>query len=324
MKFFLGIDGGGTKTAFCLIDEFGKTIASYTTNGSSYREIGIDGVCEILSNGLTAILAISRVEKTDLLAAAFGAPCFGEDSILDEKLNTRVQELFYPTPIKVVNDVEIAAFGALASRPGIHIVSGTGSIAFGRDVNGNTKRCGGWDETFSDEGSCFWLGLRAISLFSKQADGRLPRAALYSIFQEHFSLKSDMDLIQIVHNELLLERSRIASLQMLLLQAAEQGDPSAVKAYKDAITELVLLIKGVRSSLPKLPSPCLVSYSGGLFNIGTRILSPFNAQLKKIDCALVKPAVQPWQGAALLAIDSFASSYLPSVIENMHIFSNSL
>ena len=71
--------------------------------------------------------------------------------------------------MKIVNDSVVGWAGSLGLSSGINLVAGTGSIAYGRNDAGEEARAGGWDERFSDEGSCYWLGMKSLELFQKKA-----------------------------------------------------------------------------------------------------------------------------------------------------------
>jgi N-acetylglucosamine kinase-like BadF-type ATPase len=60
--------------------------------------------------------------------------------------------------VRVMPDAQAAALGALDGRPGVLVLSGTGSIAVGHDGRGRWARSGGFGPLLGDEGSGFWLG----------------------------------------------------------------------------------------------------------------------------------------------------------------------
>jgi len=82
-----------------------------------------------------------------------GIPCYGESEDGDIELEKEIQTAFPGIPVYITNDVEVGWAGSLGLTPGVNVVAGTGSIAFGKDESGKTARCGGWSEFFSDEGS---------------------------------------------------------------------------------------------------------------------------------------------------------------------------
>lgn len=314
MRYFLGIDGGGTKTAFCITDETGFVLAEHTDVGTSYRHRGFDAVCETLELGVNTVLEKAKLTLELLTGICFGAPCYGESRADDAILLRLVTDLFAPLPVRIVNDVVVGYAGALALKSGVHIVAGTGAIAFGRDPSGATARAGGWDEFFSDEGSCYWLGKKAMALFAKQSDGRLPRGPLYDVMREHFELEEDIDFVTAAL-ELAKERESVAKLQLLLLKAAELKDSAAEHAYEEAAQELAQLVTGIRASLRFATNPLPVSYSGGLFRTGERILTPLRKLLTPMGCQLTPARFVPHVGAALLAIESFAPDVLKQLLD---------
>ncbi|MCL2486900.1 MAG: ATPase, partial [Oscillospiraceae bacterium] len=172
MAYYIGVDGGGTKTLFALAGEDMEIIATHTCAGGSYKDKGVAAVVDMLHGGVLRLLSESSVVPSiaigDIAGICFGLPCFGESAEGDRLLSAELTKRFWGTPIAVVNDSEVGWAGSLGMNPGVNIVAGTGSIAFGRDASGRTARCGGWSEFFSDEGSCYWLGRKTMGLFSKQ------------------------------------------------------------------------------------------------------------------------------------------------------------
>ncbi len=74
-----------------------------------------------------------------------------------------IRELIPDSTIYVAGDHVIAHRAAFGTSPGVLVISGTGSIAFGRNQNGETARAGGWGPNVSDEGSAFWVGREAVA-----------------------------------------------------------------------------------------------------------------------------------------------------------------
>lgn len=317
MKHFLGIDGGGSKTQFALCDENGRIIREYTTSGVSYREIGIEKVCELLKDGTDYMLK----GYSNVTGACFGMPCFGENPADDMKAEEQIRKTLAPVPLTIINDVAAAWAGTLAFESGIIILAGTGSMALGRDIHGVIKRTGGWSEFFSDEGSCYWLGKRTLQLFSKQSDGRLPKNRLYDIVRAHFSLENDIDIVGIVETKIMSTRRDVAALQILLYQAAQEGDESARQMYLSAAREIASMIKALRAKMDLRPdSPW--SYAGGVFNVKNLILDPLRECLEDLDMCFVRPRLTPVDGAILFAVDAFDPEAMLNVVNGLKAFRN--
>ena len=181
-----------------------------------------------------------------------------------------------------------------------NIVAGTGSIAFGKNEDGETARSGGWSEWFGDEGSGYWLGVKCVQLFSRQSDGRDEKGPLYHIVREALNLSDDMDIVDLYEAKYLHKRDNIASLQRLLLQAANEGDAYAIEAYAQAAKELYDIVCGVKKQI-FADKDCIVSCSGGIFKTGDVIRKPFVKLLESNGMKLTESKAEPYVGAVLLA-----------------------
>ena len=301
MKFYLGIDGGGTKTLFHLADEHGNILQSYRTIGISYRQYPMDTVLQRIKEGTEACLGAQGLLLKNLSGICIGYPGYGESKERDSALEKELEEMLSPACVKVVNDVVIAWAGALNGKPGIHVVCGTGSIAYGENDLGQSMRCGGWLDYFSDEGSGYWLGRKTMQLFSQQADGRVPKGRLYSILREGLQFMDDLDFIDIMASEYIPYRDKVASMQMYLLEAAREGDRSACEIYESACWELVRLVQSLQTRL-RLSDGFKVTYSGSLFRAEDLMLEPFEKALASIGGRLSPPEKEPVDGAVCIAI----------------------
>jgi len=301
LRYYIGIDGGGTKTAVCVANADELTLSYAKTGGSSWRE---HGVTKVVQNIKDCIHELIGDDFAQIAGIAMGLPCHGESIDGDRALEQAIHEVFTDIPIYFTNDVEVGWAGSIALEPGINIVAGTGSIAFGKDVHGKTARSGGWSEFFGDEGSCYWMGRKVMELFSKQSDGRCPKDELYWTVRREFGLKDDFSFIDLAY-EYSSYRERVASLQFLAERAAKAGSASAIALYDEAVRELCLLVSAVRSTLDFAEKPWIASYSGGLFKAGELILPQFTKAIEKDGGTLMPPQFEPVQGAVLLALQRF-------------------
>jgi len=301
--YYFGVDGGGTKTAFVLIDQEGK-ICSYSIRSScNYIQEGIENFQCILTEGLTDLCKEANITKINIAYSFLGLSSYGEIKEDVPTLKEIVKEILQSDRFQCGNDVEVAWAGSLACQPGINIVAGTGTIGFGKDKYGNSMRASGWDYLGGDEGSAYWLGKKVISLFEKQADARVARTRLYSIVRSKFNLKRDLDFISVIYNRLERKRDKIAGLALLLYQAAKEGDKKAIEIYKKAAFEYSLTIKALLKKLNfDSNEQILVSYSGSVFKAGAYVLHPLAKYLEKENVKLIEPILQPVTGAALYAL----------------------
>lgn len=305
MPFFIGVDGGGSKTAFALSYANGIPIVQTESIGCSYQSVGLERAADIIADGIKKCSTQAGEPLENCAYCCIGIPCWGENAESDSALYELLKQRLPGVPIKAVNDVEVAWAGAQECQPGIHIVAGTGSITYGVAPDGKTARCGGWNEFFGDEGSCYWIGRKGMELFSKEADGRIRKGPLYNIVRKELHLGDDYSFIDEVVTKISPYRDKVAAFQKYVLAAAEAGDTAAIRLYREASIELALLVKALATQLSFENKSFNVTYSGGLFHADTFILEPLRAEIAKIDGELCKPRRTAPEGALLMAINQF-------------------
>jgi N-acetylglucosamine kinase-like BadF-type ATPase len=301
VRTYLGIDGGGSKTAFLLIDERGHVLARHAEGAAYYPQVGVPAVRTLLQRGIATVLDRGE-EKADALSFAFlGLPSYGEDSDLLPRLNALPEGLLPAARYACGNDVVCGWAGALAGSDGINIVAGTGSIAYG-EYRGKRARAGGWGELFSDEGSAYWISREGLSVFSQMSDGRLPRTSFYALVRKHFALSSDLDLCARIYGDGSASRTDLASLAPLVTEAATAGDVAAQTILANAARELTSLVAAVCAQLAPTPGePLPVSWSGSVFRV-PQVRSGFIRELARMThLKAVAPRLPPDAGAALQA-----------------------
>lgn len=316
MKYYLSVDGGGTKTAFLLTDRNGAFKAKYITSGCTYSVMGKEKIFNLLKEGIKELLHKAEINQEQVMYAVWGIPCYGEYEIFDYYIKEKIS-LLLSCPNYFCNDVEIGMAGSLCLNPGIHIVAGTGAIVMGKDFTGRTARANGWHEEFSDEGSAGWLGRETLSLFMKQADFRETKGPLYELVRQKFELQKDIDIVSYYQKHIRNAREKLAAIQMILLQAAKEGDESAVLLYQRAAKELADTVIGVCRQLDFSDEKIMVSYSGGVFKSGEFLITPLKKYLQNQNQTLLEPKFSPLSGGILLAEAKSQQNNLETVVENL-------
>jgi len=316
---YLGVDGGGTKTAFVLIDSDGTIRATHLAAGSYYLTIGLEALGTLLAEGVGAVLAKAGLGSDDIDFAFFGLPAYGEDTTLIEALDRQPGRCLPAGAYLCGNDMICGWAGSLLCQDGISIVAGTGSICYGERA-GRNARCGGWGELFSDEGSAYWIACRGLNLFSRMSDGRARRGPLYEIVRRTLSISEDLDLCAHVFSQLGADRARIAQLSKLVTQAA-LDDGQAMTIVRQAAVELALMVDATRLQLGfTVAEPVPVSYSGGVFdNAGALVLQHFTTSLHAHGRGyeVREPALPPSIGAALYAAKRHGRPLSSAAIERL-------
>ncbi len=303
MGYLLGVDGGGTKTEFVLVDAEGRVRATHQGGSCYYIQIGFDGLHELLAEGVRTVLAQVSGTPEDIDFAFFGLPAHGEDSTAEPMLDVVPEAVLGHRRYVCGNDMICGWAGSLAGADGINIVAGTGSIGYG-EHGGLSARGGGWGEVFSDEGSAYWIAISGLNAFSRMADGRLAKGPLYEIFRQAFELKNDLDICGDVFGREAPSRDKIAAMSKLVSQSAEAGDRVALKIFDSAGYELAAIVDAIRRQLDYAQDePVALSWSGGVFKCGALILDPFQRHLAAFSPMydLRKPLYAPSIGSALYA-----------------------
>ncbi|GAA2915286.1 N-acetylglucosamine kinase [Actinoplanes cyaneus] len=296
---YLGVDGGGTKTAFCLIDDDGAIVATTRTAGIHYLASGIDIIEPLLAEGVTRVCAQAGITPEAITYAFFGIPCHGEVLSDVPKLDALPRAVLGTDRYRCGNDMICGWAGSLGAADGINVVAGTGSIAYGE--NGDRRsRTGGWSELFGDEGSAYWVAVRGLNAFSRMSDGRLPRGPLAGILRTALGLTDDLEAVDVVMNRWQGDRAKIAALSTVVSEAADAGDTVCAAILRDAGRELAAMVDAEARAL-RFPGhqQIPVSYSGGMFTCPP-LLAAFRQSLTgRYD--LREPLFPPDHGAALYA-----------------------
>jgi N-acetylglucosamine kinase-like BadF-type ATPase len=300
---YLGVDGGGTKTRFALIDGDGRLLGEAQLGTTYHPHVGLDGVCAVLAEGVATVLAAAGRTHGDVGYAFFGLPAYGEDSQATARLQACPAAILGHDRYACDNDMVCGWAGSLACADGINIVAGTGSIGYGQR-QGRAARAGGWGEAFSDEGSAYWIAMRGLNLYSRMSDGRLPRGPLHAIFNAHFGLDNDLDICAHVYGGTTYARGDLAQLSVQVAEAARAGDDAAAGIFLEAGRELAGICDALRVALGFEAGEAVpVSYSGGAFSAGDLLLAPLREALHAASptFALRAPMHPPHYGAALYA-----------------------
>jgi N-acetylglucosamine kinase-like BadF-type ATPase len=315
MTRYLGVDGGGSKTAFALIDADGTVIARATAPSSYYFAEGFEVVERVLTQGIADICGQAGIGPADIDAAFFGLPGYGEASADVEQLDAVPGRVLGHDRYSCDNDMVCGWAGSLAGEDGINVISGTGSMTYGERL-GTGHRVGGWGELFGDEGSAYWIATQGLNAFSRMSDGRLARGPLHELLRDRLKISSDLDAVGLVIEQWGGNRTSIAALATTVCEAARHEDAAAKGILAAAAEELATLIETTRVLVGFGEGELVpVSYSGGMFSDGD-FLALFRSALARLPAKfdLRLPLLDPALGAALYAAKHSGHPLSPSSI----------
>ena len=293
-KAFLGVDGGGTKTAF-ILEKDGKEFL-YKEGTIHLSQVSRDDFKKRIKNALDILTKEVGIGKEDIAYTFVSVPGYGQypddEAFIDESL----RELLGSDNFTVGNDCLNAWAGSLNAKPGINLILGTGSIGFGLDDKGESMRCGGWGPLIGDESSGYYIGKKLVNYFTKQSDGRIPRTLLYDEIKKELNIDDDFEIIPLTDA---MTRDQLAGIGKIFSKLLENNDECALGLLDKIAYEAALTINTLGKKL-SFDGEILASYSGGVFNLGNTLTDSIKKYLDE-NIKLVDPYANPTKGALILA-----------------------
>jgi glucosamine kinase len=262
----VGIDGGGTQTRALLADERGEWIAEAVGAGSAVRPREIDRSADIIAGVVREVLENGGRATQRLRVLCVGVAGVGREAERLALLDALVAQQL-ADEVVVQTDFAVALEDAFGDGPGVLLIAGTGSSAFGRGPTGETARCGGWGPIIGDEGGGAWIGRKALSVVAAASDGREPETALTGAVLTAAEASEASELIRWAAAA---TPGTLATLAPVVMSVADSGDLRANAIVSLAVEELALHVRSLarqlftdeRASVP-------VAFTGGLLSKGT-------------------------------------------------------
>ena len=290
MSIFLGIDGGGSQTT-CFIGDENSVVGKGTSAGSNVVRVGERQARESLGAAIrqacsAANISPAKVERTCVGIAGGTGP---EIAAIVRRLLSE----FVSGEIEVVGDMVIAMEAAFGGGPGVIVIAGTGSIAYGRNSSGQTARAGGWGFAISDEGSGHWIGRSAVAALMRAHDeaGAESTSALLESIMKSWGVTTREQLVVTAN-----AAPDFAALLPAVLSAADAGDATACAVLNQAGVELAALAKIVIGRIFGNGEAIPLAVSGGVFCNCELVRRVFYDRLRAgyprllLNAALVEPA----------------------------------
>jgi N-acetylglucosamine kinase-like BadF-type ATPase len=264
----LGIDAGGSKTVAWLADAAGRILGEGRGGGANIHHAGELGTEKVLYEVIQAAVGAD--------APLPGIVCIGMagmDRPDDCAVVTAImRRLGFRGQVLAVNDAFVALTAGADEEPGVVIVAGTGSIAYGVNGAGIAARAGGWGEVYGDEGSAFWVARLALAAVVRASDGRGPQTALTPLVLGHAGTDRIEGLVAQVYARP-DRRQAIAAMAGLVARADADGDAVARDVLSRAADELTLAARSVVEQLGMRGERFRVVLSGGLFKMAPAVAS---------------------------------------------------
>jgi glucosamine kinase len=293
----IGIDGGGTATRAVVLDDQGRELGRGRAGPSLTDRPGSPIEIE------TLVTAAERAVEQAGVTLPVAALCAGLAGVGRDEERAAVEAALATRAIastsRVVTDAEAALYDAFADGPGILVISGTGSIAWGRAEDGREARSGGWGSLIGDEGSGYDIGLRGLRAAVRAADGRVGETELLARFAAGLGTVGPEDLLAWAASA---AKSEIAGLAPLVCELARAGDLIAGAIVDAAVASLTDHVAALLTRLAPWSEPPGLALGGGLLSQGGALRDPLLAALADHPCVPLTGAVDSGLGAARMAL----------------------
>jgi len=260
MLHVLGLDAGGTKTVCLLADEHGNVVAEARRGGANLQAAGELEVEKVLHGVME-----DAIGERPIVPAAICLGIAGVDRPADSAIVRGIMKrIGHQARVLIVNDALVALEAGAPGQPGVVVISGTGSISYGRNAAGEAARSGGWGYVLGDEGSGYWIGRAALRAVLRESDRRGPRTALSALLLKHFGVTQAQGLIHEVYNAN-LKPAAIGALAQSVQAAFSEGDDVALGILRGAANELEAGALSVARRLDLIGQPFAFILAGGIF-----------------------------------------------------------
>lgn len=274
MPLYLGIDGGGTKTV-CVLADDAVMLGTATTGGCNVVRLGEKTACANLQDAIRQTCATAGVQPKDVDAAVIGVAGAASVAEVAAAIRQAMEDLGL-RDIEIVGDNVIAIEAAFGGLPGVVVMAGTGSIAFGRNARAETARAGGYGFAVSDEGSGHWIGRAMVAAALRAFDAG--HDELLNAVMLRWEVKDQGALVRKANS---MPPPDFAQLFPLAVEAATTGESIARSVLHEAGRELAGLALAVLRRLWDERKPVRVALGGGVFSHAASVRKSFYLTLRE-------------------------------------------
>ncbi|MBQ6704412.1 MAG: hypothetical protein IJN19_00180 [Opitutales bacterium] len=323
-KFFVGVDGGGTKTRALIVSADGTRRGSALAGASNPNSVGAEAALANLRRALIDAAESAGIEPH------FEAGFFGisgvNDSVAARYLREKIAafEGVSQNRFLVENDTRSLCAATFGMHSGVVLIAGTGSKCYGRTEDGREWETGGYDFHVSDEASAFDLARRGLTAAVRAADGRGAPTVLKEILFRELQISETGQISQRLHQDSLknpgkpMSKDEIAALARFVDEAYLAGDPVAKEILESAMEDLVKMVTTVIAKLEIPAGTARLGITGGVI-----LHEPCGGIFrKKMELAvpgieIVEPELPPVVGAAIRALSLGGIEITPEIMANL-------
>ena len=301
MSFFLGIDGGGSKTR-CIVGNQTSLLGSGSSSGCNVLRVGEACAQSSLQAAIHEACVQAGVSPRDVARTCAGVAGGGRQEV--SRVLRRMLAGMVGGVIELAGDMEIAFEDAFGVGAGVIVISGTGSIAYGKNSRAETARAGGWGHAISDEGSGHWIGVAAIRAALRARD-RGDNSGLLKDLMNALGVQTVDELLVRVNETPAPDFASLfpvvlsTALGPRVLSAADTGDSIALQVLEYAGEELAKLAETVIKRVFSGGDEVYVSTHGGVLASSAQVKNSLVQHLRARDprTRFLSREIDPAQGA---------------------------
>ncbi len=297
--YVLGIDAGGTKTVCYFADGEGRIVGEGRGGGANLQAHGELEVEKVLHAVIETAVGNRSIIPTAVCLGIAGVDREDDDIIV----RGIMRRLGFRTNALVVNDALIALVAGTGDDPGVVLIAGTGSIAYGVNQDGFAARSGGWGYVLGDEGSGYWIGQQALNAVVRSTDGRGSPTRLAPLVLEHLQLTKVEGLVHEVYDRG-LQRQAVTALGPVVERARAEGDLVAAEIMNAAADELVRAAASVIERLQMRGLAFRIVLAGSMFRLVPWLTEAVVTRLAEVAprATAARLEIEPAVGALHLAL----------------------
>lgn len=299
MRYFLGIDGGGTKTT-CAVGDTSRVLATATAGPGNIVRVGEERARESFLNAVRQACSAAGISPEQVVRTYVGGSGAGRPE-LAAIVRSILSEIL-PGPIDVVGDMQTALEAAFDTGPGVVVNAGTGSFAYGRNQRGQTLRAGGWGFAIGDEGSAHWIGQESVRFVLQESERGTDSAFIETSFVQGlfkaWGVRSFLDLARAGNS---VPPPDFAALFPAVVTSKDEIARNVLREAGRELARLAEVVIGRLFGEGEAIVP--VAMTGGVFRHAELVRQVFYNELRKTDArAQVKTeTVDPVEGALRMA-----------------------
>jgi N-acetylglucosamine kinase-like BadF-type ATPase len=297
--YVIGLDAGGTKTVCLLADLDGRVHAEARAGGANLQAVGELEVEKVLHDVMDRVTGDRSIAPSAIVLGMAGVDRADDAQVMHRVL----RRIGFKARTLITNDALIALVAAVGHDPGVVLIAGTGSIAYGRNARDQAARAGGWGYVLGDEGSGYWIGRHALRAVVRESDGRGHATAMTPLVLAHFGVSKPDDLVHAVYDGA-LKPPAIAAVARAVQAAAEAGDELALQVLTVGARELASSARAVINRLGLRDEAFDIVLSGGVMQAVPRLAAEVETQLTIMAprCRVQRLQREPAHGAVALAV----------------------